>query len=366
MTPWLTPPFIKSLPVPGVSPDTGSFVCIQVNPAWIPYILGACDIFRHDVFWKGTVEEIEQAAQQSLNLLNLIAGAGLCGGSMAFPVGAIIPLAGVIPADWLLCDGAAVSRAQYADLFAAIGTTYGAGNGTTTFNIPALSDRFVLGAGTNPAGTMGGESAHVLTLDEMPSHTHLYNNPTQTLPYVTQSGSQMIDRINPNDQQTGAAGGGQSHNNMPPFQAVPMYIYAGTALEPGCVPCDPPSLFDVYDFVPLDSRVIVSADEGVYVSTGYSFLRVTGAITINLGAAVCVAGLRVFYRRVSNAGNSWSDFSVTGVGTFQIVPVDVYGNTNIIHDYLFASPVEMSTIEITKAAGGTRWYIESITVLVCP
>lgn len=71
------------------------------------------------------------------------------------PVGAVIATARKsVPAGYLACDGAAVSRATYAALFDAIGTTYGAGNGTTTFNVPNLNNRFVEGAAsTGEVGT---------------------------------------------------------------------------------------------------------------------------------------------------------------------------------------------------------------------
>lgn len=62
------------------------------------------------------------------------------------PVGSVIAFAGnSSPAGWLLCDGSAVSRETYADLFAVIGTTYGAGDGSNTFNVPDLADRFIQG-----------------------------------------------------------------------------------------------------------------------------------------------------------------------------------------------------------------------------
>lgn len=54
-----------------------------------------------------------------------------------------------IPTGWLLCDGSAVSRTDYAALYAVIGTTYGAGNGSTTFNLPNLQDKFVQGSSTS-------------------------------------------------------------------------------------------------------------------------------------------------------------------------------------------------------------------------
>ena len=78
------------------------------------------------------------------------------------------------PSGWLLCDGTAVSRSAYADLFSVIGTTYGAGDGSTTFNLPDLQDRFPIGkSGTRALGTTGGSEtidlAHSHTVD---GHTH--------------------------------------------------------------------------------------------------------------------------------------------------------------------------------------------------
>lgn len=68
---------------------------------------------------------------------------------------------------WIDADGSAVSRSTYADLFAAIGTSYGAGNGSTTFNVPNLAGRLVLGVGTDALGATGGSRNAVVG-----SHTH--------------------------------------------------------------------------------------------------------------------------------------------------------------------------------------------------
>lgn len=74
-------------------------------------------------------------------------------GSDKIPVGTIIWSANAsAPAGYLLCNGSAVGRETYADLFAAIGTTYGEGDGSTTFNLPDLIGRFIEGSST--AGTV--------------------------------------------------------------------------------------------------------------------------------------------------------------------------------------------------------------------
>lgn len=68
-------------------------------------------------------------------------------------VGAVVAFAGsTTPQGWLLCDGSAVSRKDYAALYAVIGTTYGAGDSSTTFNLPNLTDKFIQGSDT--AGTI--------------------------------------------------------------------------------------------------------------------------------------------------------------------------------------------------------------------
>ena len=70
------------------------------------------------------------------------------------PTGVILPFGGsTVPEGYLLCNGSAISRSTYAQLFDAIGTIYGAGDGETTFNLPDLRDRFIEGAGTHALGT---------------------------------------------------------------------------------------------------------------------------------------------------------------------------------------------------------------------
>lgn len=81
----------------------------------------------------------------------------------SLPVGTWIGFAGTTPpTGFLLCDGSAVSRATYSALFTEIGTTYGAGDGSTTFNVPNFTNRFPLGAaGAAQLGQTGGSDSAV-------------------------------------------------------------------------------------------------------------------------------------------------------------------------------------------------------------
>lgn len=94
------------------------------------------------------------------------------------PVGAILQFAGSLaPSGWLLCNGVAVSRTTYAGLFAVLSTTYGIGDGSTTFNLPNLLGRVPVGRDAGQTefdvlGETGGAKTHILTTTEMPAHTH--------------------------------------------------------------------------------------------------------------------------------------------------------------------------------------------------
>ena len=93
------------------------------------------------------------------------------------PAGAILPFAmNSAPSGWLAADGTAVSRTTYSALFAAIGTTYGIGNGSTTFNLPDLRGYFVRGAGTNTDGTASGAFGQKQA-DAVGPHTHAITDP---------------------------------------------------------------------------------------------------------------------------------------------------------------------------------------------
>lgn len=90
------------------------------------------------------------------------------------PVGGLLMFGGSsAPAGYLLCDGTAVSRSTYAALFAAISTQYGNGNGSTTFNLPDLRQKFPMGVAASGTGSvLGGSGGAIDHVHAGPSHTH--------------------------------------------------------------------------------------------------------------------------------------------------------------------------------------------------
>jgi tail collar domain/collagen triple helix repeat protein len=89
------------------------------------------------------------------------------------PIGVVVPYAGSTPpTGWLVADGSAVSRTTYADLFQAIGTTYGAGDGSTTFNLPDLRGRVVVSLGSSSSVATLGQSDGTAEPLRSPLHTH--------------------------------------------------------------------------------------------------------------------------------------------------------------------------------------------------
>jgi microcystin-dependent protein len=148
------------------------------------------------------------------------------------------------PTGWLLCDGSAVSRTGNAALFAAIGTGYGIGDGSTTFNLPDGRGRTPIGAGqgaglTNRAlGAKAGEENHQLTTAELAAHAHAITDPghnhTYTSPLNPSSGWVSVGGgIGSLGYVTGTsvtgisvqnAGSNTPHNNMQPSLAFNFII----------------------------------------------------------------------------------------------------------------------------------------------
>lgn len=174
---------------------------------------------------------------------NALATAFYAGG--APPTGAVLAYAGsAAPTGWLLCNGAAVSRTTYADLFAVTSTTYGIGDGATTFNLPDLLGRTAIGAGTGDAadatahalGSKTGTETHALITAELAAHSHTVtdaghrHDPSVGTDFLAVNGAGTLampgggaavePAVTTSTDTTGIvidnAGSGTAHNNMQP------------------------------------------------------------------------------------------------------------------------------------------------------
>lgn len=150
------------------------------------------------------------------------------------PVGSISLFAGATaPTGWLICDGSAVSRTTYANLFSVIGTTYGTGDGSTTFNIPNLKGKVPVGLNSSDTdfdtlGETGGEKEHTLVEGELPklsgdAQVKVYDSFT-TSGIVSGKSWSGQSKNGPQNSQSQTPygiqinfGNNQPHNNLQPY-----------------------------------------------------------------------------------------------------------------------------------------------------
>ena len=151
------------------------------------------------------------------------------------PSGTLSMFAGTTaPTGYFICNGDAISRTTYATLFGVVGTTYGAGDSSTTFNLPDLRGRAPIGVGTGTGltaralGATTGTETHTLTAAQIPGHTHAVTIMGSDLSYGTAAlqGSAGGTQQNINSAEGGGSNpaSGGSHPNMQPSFAINFII----------------------------------------------------------------------------------------------------------------------------------------------
>lgn len=166
----------------------------------------------------------------------------------AAPIGSVVSYVGTsAPSGWAFCFGQEISRTQYASLYSVIGTSFGAGDGATTFNIPDCRGRIEVGKddmGGADAGRMSffgalaktlggvfGSASHTLTPQQMPVHNHGINDPGHDHDqdgesgFTTGASAGQVRGVFPNNKKTSVSstgitiqnsGGGEAHTNAQP------------------------------------------------------------------------------------------------------------------------------------------------------
>lgn len=160
----------------------------------------------------------------------VLTAAGGAAGLVGVNVGTIAMWGGgADPPGWLICDGRAVDRTIYAALFAAIGTSYGPGDGSTTFNIPDLRGRVAVGLGTNALVNTLGNSDGVAVANRRPKHRHtphVHTVGAGSAGALSPSGS--VGNINVNTSSVdGGSGVATDSLDAPAYQVVNYIIATG-------------------------------------------------------------------------------------------------------------------------------------------
>ena len=190
----------------------------------------AMDIYHSNISIGGYYNEDESEYQaqfkKAVNFYGGIYKNGVEIGGESLPIGSMIPYGSQnnVPSNWKICDGSEVSRTTYADLFNVIGTSYGAGDGSTTFNLPNKRGRVSVGLDSsqtefNTIGKKGGEKTHQLKVEELPSHAHTVKGTVGSGGYA--EGVSFGNSPNPGYTSwvsMSAVGGNQPHNNLQPYE----------------------------------------------------------------------------------------------------------------------------------------------------
>lgn len=183
----------------------------------IPLVGGALGELLNEDNWDEVGVTIGETIKAVQTMVDFFYGSPL--------IGMVCPFVGVIPMGWLMLDGSSILAADYPELAAVVPEDWLSGDDII---LPNVADSFIVGAGNlYDLGTEGGETNHLLTVDEMPSHSHTYQPPALNLdiegPGVPDAGATVLGPIS----NTGSSGGDEGHNNIPPYLALNVAVFSG-------------------------------------------------------------------------------------------------------------------------------------------
>lgn len=172
-----------------------------------------------DTDWVQVGDPVSNVVQAAFVILD-----SFYGGLM---IGAVMSFLGAIPEGWLALDGSTYQQVDYPELTATLDAVF-RDDGAGTFTLPDVTGRFLVSDGGGYAlGDIGGEAAHVLTVGELPPHSHSYTEPQPpTLIGDNGPGIPSVQLLTPG-VPTGTTGSGEAHENRPPFLAVRYAIFSG-------------------------------------------------------------------------------------------------------------------------------------------
>ncbi len=275
-------------------------------------------------------------------LLAAIPGVGGSAFSTA-PLGSILPYAGAsAPTAWMICDGTAISRTTYAALFAIAGTSFGVGDGSTTFNLPDLRGRVPMGSGTGSGltartrGASVGAETHALSVAELPAHHHAIDTSNGTSGAFTTLAEEQFLQTKVSPANTEDTGSGTAHTIVQPSQVTNFIIKVEG--EPS----------------QQESIILAASDETTALTTG------TSKVTFRMPYAFTLSAVRASLS-VAQASGSIFTVDINDSGTTILSTKITIDNTEktsttataaVISDTALADDAEI-TIDIDQVGDGT-------------